>query len=335
VRPYPLLFAPILKEKVWGGRRLAELGKDLPRDQLIGESWELADLPREIPDGQSMIVNGEMSGRSLRAAIAAAPKSIMGAARLTSEGGFPLLVKFLDAAENLSVQVHPDRAYARRQPGAHVKSEAWIIVRADPGAVIYKGLRREVTRELLARHLEDGSVVEDLVRFEVAPGQCHYLPSGTCHALGAGIVVAEIQTPSDTTFRVWDWGRVGRELHVAEALQCIAFGEPPQGAVSPGVPAVVGGLRTTPLLKTGHFSLERIEAVADSRLPIVTSGMPEVWMLLGGRGLIETSGTVDTDLPAGTTTLLPAGLERAAARLRRGTELIRITLPSPLEGMIA
>ncbi len=335
MRPYPLLFAPILKEKVWGGRRLADLGKDLPPDQLIGESWELADLPPQIPDGRSTIVNGEMAGRTLRAAIAAATKPIMGAARRTAEGGFPLLVKFLDACENLSVQVHPDQAYARRHPGAHVKAEAWIVVRADPGAVIYKGLAPQITPELLSRHLEDGSVVEDLVRFEVAPGQCHYLPSGTCHALGAGIVVAEIQTPSDTTFRLWDWGRLGRELHVAQAVQCIGFGVPPQGPVSPGVPSVVGGLRTTPLLKTAPFSLERIEARFESPLAIVTSGMPEVWMVLRGRVMIRTAGAPETDLPTGTTTLLPAALEGAEAHFRRGSEVIRITLPSPMEGLIA
>jgi mannose-6-phosphate isomerase len=335
VKPYPLLFAPILKEKVWGGRRLADLGKELPPDVLIGESWEVADLPREIPGGRSTIVNGELAGRTLGDAIASAPKAILGAARPTPAGGFPLLVKFLDAAENLSVQVHPDEAYARRHPGAHVKSEAWVVVRADPGAVIYKGLAPHVTREVLARHVEDGRVVDDLVRFEAAPGQCHYLPSGTCHALGAGIVVAEIQTPSDTTFRLWDWGRLGRELHVAEALECVRYGDAPQGAAVPGVPTDVGGVRATPLLRAPHFGLERIEARSEASLRIVTNDLPEVWMVLRGRAAIRSPGAPDADLPAGTTTLLPAALEDAEAGFRRGCEVLRITLPSPLAGLIA
>ena len=335
MRPYPLLFQPILKEKVWGGRSLSELGKTLPPETPIGESWELADLPKSISDGRSIIVNGPLADTTLRQAIADHHAAIMGGASLTAEGGFPLLVKFLDACDNLSVQVHPDHAWVDKHPRDHLKSEAWIVVKADPGAVIYKGVKPGVGPVEFAQHVADGTVANDLVAVPVTRGECHYLPSGTCHALGAGIVVAEIQTPSDTTFRVFDWGRTGRELHVEQALQCITFGEPPQSAEPPGTPVEVDGLRTTPLARTGFFNLERLETDRPVCHRIETSGMPEVWMILAGGGLIETPRPPTVPLMPGTTVLLPAALREAAAELAPGSEVIRITLPSPVEGAIA
>ena len=333
--PYPLLFHPILKEKVWGGRSLADLGKALPPGTPIGESWELADLPDSVTGGRSRITNGPMAGRTLREAIADQGPAIMGGAKLTDEGGFPLLVKFLDARENLSVQVHPDQAYVHKHPEAVLKSESWIVVRASPGAVIYKGVRPEVTAETFARHVADGTVVDDLIAVPVAPGECHYLPSGTCHALGAGIVVAEIQTPSDTTFRVYDWGRTGRALHLEQALECIAFGSPPLDAEPPDVPVEIDGLKTTILARTGFFTLERLETKRAVRHRIETSGMPEVWLVLAGGGLLMTPDAPTVPLSPGTTTLLPAALHNTGAELAADTVLIRTTLPSPLEGLIA
>jgi len=335
LNPYPLLFHPILKEKIWGGRSLADLGKSLPPGTPIGESWELADLPDSVSGGRSRIANGPMAGRTLREAIADEGPAIMGGANLTDEGGFPLLVKFLDARENLSVQVHPDQAYVQKHPEAILKSESWIVVRASPGAVIYKGVRPEVTAEMFARHVADGTVVDDLIALPVAPGECHYLPSGTCHALGAGIVVAEIQTPSDTTFRIYDWGRTGRALHLEQALECIDFGAPPLEAEPPDVPVELNGLRTTILVRTGFFTLERLETDRALRHRIETSGMPEVWLVLAGGGLLETPDAPTVPLSPGTTVLLPAALRDTGAQLAADTVLIRTTLPSPLEGLIA
>jgi mannose-6-phosphate isomerase len=336
--PYPLVFEPILKEKVWGGRNLADLGKPLPSSTMVGESWELADLPESIEGGRSVIANGELAGRTLRAAIEAARGEIMGAAQLSAEGGFPLLLKFLDARENLSVQVHPDQAYVDRHPEAHLKSEAWFVLKADPGSVIYRGVKPQVTAEDFARHIATGEVVDDLIAVKATPGDCHYLPSGTCHALGAGILVAEIQTPSDTTYRVFDWGRTDRQLHVDQALECITFGAPACPAEAPGVPVEVDGLRTTPRARTEYFAIEQIEqidAASAARYRVETSGMPEVWMMLAGRGRIETAGAPDVDLAAGTTVLVPAALGRAHADLEQAAEFLRISVRSPLEGLIA
>ena len=334
MKAYPLRFEPILKEKVWGGRRLAELGKPLPDGVLIGESWELADLPESIPGGRSTVANGPLVGTPLPTVIEAEQETIMGPVGLSAEGGFPLLVKYLDAVENLSVQVHPDEGYAERHPEAHLKSEAWVVIQADPGAVIYKGVRPDVSPEAFKAHIGSEQIVHDLVAVPAAPGDCHYLASGTCHALGAGVVVAEVQTPSDTTFRVYDWGRSGRELHIEPALECIRFGEQPD-ARTPEEPVIVGSLRTTPLTRCAYFTIERIEARAATSLEVVTSGEPVVWMVLAGGGRIETPGAPDVALDPGATVLMPAGLEGAAALLDSGTSFLRITTRSALDGLLA
>jgi mannose-6-phosphate isomerase len=339
--PYPLLFEPILKEKVWGGRRLEGWGKRLPEDPSvgIGESWELADLPATIEHGRSRITNGPLAGRSLHDAIRAHHMPIMGSAITTVDGGFPLLVKLLDARENLSIQVHPDEAYVREHPHCHLKSEAWLVLAAEPGAVIYAGLQPDVTPEVLRHRLDAGDedgIVASLRALPASPGDCLYLPSGTCHALGAGIVVAEVQTPSDTTFRIYDWGRPQRRpLHVEEAFACMRFGPGP-GTPPPGPIIEAGGLTSRSLIGTPHFELERLEAGEDgAEVPIVTRDQPEVWTILGGGARIGTPNGESVDVTRGATLLVPARLEDAVARLAARTAVLRVTLPDPTRGLIA
>ncbi|MHC4948153.1 MAG: type I phosphomannose isomerase catalytic subunit [Planctomycetota bacterium] len=335
--PYPLVFEPLLLPKVWGGRALGEYGKQLPPGERIGESWELADLPPDAGGTSSTVRNGALAGLTLRDLVAWHREAILGAATPTPDGGFPLLIKYLDARENLSVQVHPDAAWAARHPEAHLKSEAWVVVEADPGAVIYKGVRPGVTAEQFAADVEADRVVDDLVAVPVAPGDCHYLPSGICHALGAGVLVAEIQTPSDTTFRVYDWGRTDRDLHVAEAIACIDFdgtAADPAGVRLGGPPCEVGGVRTAQMVQTEHFAIERVDAVARTQFEIVTNGMPMVWMVVSGRGRLRAPSVPPVTLTPGLTVLLPAALERTDAVLEAGTWVLQVTLPPPTKGML-
>jgi mannose-6-phosphate isomerase len=334
---YPLLFEPLLKPKVWGGRWLERLGKSLPADTQIGESWEVSDLSADVTAfGRSVIANGDWGGRTLHEALADHGEAIMGAAPLTEEGGFPLLVKYLDARENLSVQVHPSESYIERHPEAFLKSEAWYVVDAAPDAVIYKGLKGSLTLETLRRHIEDGTIVDDLIPVPVRPGDCHYLPSGTCHALGAGVLVAEIQTPSDTTFRLFDWGRSSRDLHLDEAMACIDLDRPAPPEPPPPLPPITrDGITTTPILTTEHFTIEQIDTVGCQEFPVVTNGTPEIWMILAGLVGIQTSGIGTVDVPAGTTTLVPAAVSDAVAVAVDRSRVLRITLPSPLRSMIA
>lgn len=320
----PLRFKPILKPKVWGGRLLEGLGKSLPPEKSIGESWELADLPESIQDGRSVIDGGPFDTQLLRDVTEHDARALLGRTALSPEGGFPLLLKFLDANDNLSVQVHPDEPYVATHPEAHLKSEAWFILEAKPDGVIYAGLKPGVDRDRLAAAIQDGSVVDHLVSIPAIPGDCHYLPSGTCHALGAGVLVAEVQTPSDTTFRIWDWGRTERELHVEQGLACIDFSgrdirTPPQQ------PQTHHDRRTTCLVDESHFRIDRIEKTGDGPLALPSSDVPEAFMVLSGQGdLVHQDGTMP--VAKGDTVLLPADRLTCVIETADALELLMVTM---------
>jgi mannose-6-phosphate isomerase len=220
---YPLKFVPIYKQRIWGGQKLREFfNKDIPPFEKIGESWELADLPAD----KSVVANGKLAGQTLSSVIEKYPKEITGDENFS--GPFPLLIKFLDAEDILSVQVHPDPQTCRRMGKGEPKTECWYIVSAVSGAVIYKGLKKGITKEEFAEAIKKGSVAELLAKVPVEQGQCHFLPAGTAHSIGAGLLIAEIQMPSDTTYRVFDFNRVddsgkARELHIEEALESIHY----------------------------------------------------------------------------------------------------------------
>jgi len=269
--PYPLLFEPLLKEKVWGGRRLTSYGKQLPPGVSIGESWELADLADTDVSGagggeaRSVIRNGPLKGGTLSEVVRLWGTDLLGEAAPTSWGGFPLLVKYLDAREHLSVQVHPSEAYAREHAGAHLKTECWYVLEAEPGSVIFKGVRDGVDADSFVASIERGDVQDKLTAVPARAGDMHLLPSGTCHALGAGVLVAEIQTPSDTTFRVYDWtreyGRTERELHLEQALSCIRFGPAPASTRRCSSPIAR-------LVDTEYFCVD--EVLVDEGKPLVS-----------------------------------------------------------------
>ncbi len=342
----PLRFEPILKPRAWGGGRLP-LGAE-PRPPTtpaaqsanpIGESWEVADLddaPRG--DATSIVAEGPFAGRSIHELRLSHEDELLGIASRGPRGAFPLLVKYLDARENLSVQVHPSPAYARAHPNAHLKTEAWVVVDAAPHARVYRGLRASTTPEVFARALAAGTVLEHLEVFEVARGDCIYLPSGTCHALGAGLLVAEVQTPSDTTFRVWDWNRddPSRPLHLEEARGSILFG----GAQSDGVRGVVratdaetlsaAGVTTRLLCRAPAFRLEWMETAKGATIPIEATGIPEVWMTIDGAAHWRTaSGELRAN--RGATVLRPAAVEAGEVVLAPETTVLRAFCPSPLD----
>ena len=320
----PMRFKPILKPKVWGGRSLELLGKSLPPDKPVGESWELADLPTEISDGRSLILGGPFDGQPLQDVLEQDAQGLLGDSSPSPEGGFPLLLKYLDAHDNLSVQVHPDEAYVADHPEAHLKSEAWFILEARPGSVIYAGLKPGTTPQVFADSIEDGTVVDHLVAIPARPGDCHYLPSGTCHALGAGVLVAEVQTPSDTTFRVWDWGRTSRELHVEQAMACIDFSGR-SIEQSPPTPTTTGNHRMTRLAHTDYFRIERIESFDPCEMILETQGVPEAFMILEGAGELETSDQ-HMMLEQGDTFLLPADMEPGVLKMKKPMDLLKTTM---------
>ncbi len=343
---YPMQFTPIYKEKVWGGRALEQLGRQLPGDAStrIGESWELVDLAQTSVSGggggaeRSVIANGALRGRTLGQVISEYGPELLGRLTLSPEGGFPLLVKFLDAAENLSVQVHPSAAYAAAHPEAFLKSEAWYIVAAQPGAVIYKGMRPGVTADTLRQALQANdpqAVVACLQAVPVKAGDCHYLPSGTCHALGAGILVAEVQTPSDTTFRVFDWGRTERQLHVEQALACIQFESVTSSHHEQRTHIAGVFTAVSKLVDCEHFRIEKVRMSEgyEQELPY---DQPAVWMVLQGGGEIALADdTPSVAFTRGQTLLIPANMNDAKVRLHSDTVWLEVTFPQTGRGLIA
>ncbi len=311
---YPLKFEPIYKQRIWGGRKLQELfSKDLPAGEKIGESWELADLP----NAKSIIVNGELAGQTLRSAIEQYPSQITGLARFSPL--FPLLIKLLDCQDVLSVQVHPDPGTCRRMGKGEPKTECWYIISAAPGAVIYKGLKKGVTREQFAQAIKDGAVADTLTKVEVRAGECHFLPAGTAHAIGPGLLIAEIQTPSDTTYRVFDWNRVDetgkpRELHVEEALESIHF-----DLSGDKLPVTTVGR----LVGCEYFTVDKGHQARNCELLLSPGGMKVLIVISGSGTILGTTGSL-VEFRAGDCLLVPAAYE-GAMRFAANTQYLTVT----------
>ncbi|MCB9838030.1 MAG: class I mannose-6-phosphate isomerase [Phycisphaeraceae bacterium] len=324
---YPLLLTPILKSKVWGGRRLGSLGKPLPPDEPIGESWELADLDSTSPSGgggdaaHTIVRNGALAGSTIRRVMRAWGADLMGA--LDATGPFPLLVKYLDANTNLSVQVHPSAAYAAAHEDAQLKTESWYVVAADPGAVIYAGIQPGITPERFAELARNGGIESALVPIPISAGDCFNLPSGTVHALGAGALVAEVQTPSDTTFRLYDWGRQGRELHTEQAIECAEVGALRIDRKAPSPDDF-----SERLVVTEFYIIDERRGPA-RRVPLaLPAAAPRVLMCIRGSAAIESGAqTFDrTGLQAGDTALLPAKLADPLLTLDDGAVVLDVTV---------
>jgi mannose-6-phosphate isomerase len=334
---YPLKFKPRYFEKIWGGRKFETiLGRKIPPGVPIGESWEIYDFPPGIMDATDKwvsceIVDGSLAGRTLHSLITELGQDIMGNVSLSEHGQFPVLVKFLDAREDLSIQVHPDRKYADAHPESYLKTEAWYVVQNDPGARIYKGLKPSVTKDQFKSAISSGTV-ENLVKtIEVKPGQCHFLPSGIVHALGAGILAAEVQTPSDTTFRVYDFNRVEastgkpRKLHIEQALDCIDFSGAPEPQQKRS--HVASYFTTvTRLVTTEFFTVEKVRFTEGIEEPIPYD-QPVVWLMLEGNAEIKVDGHPTTHLTKGETVLLPASMKNPRIKTITDCVWLETTFP--------
>ena len=326
---YPLIFKPIFKPKIWGGRKLETLlDKSLPAGEKIGESWEVADLE----DDQSLVANGPLAGRGLGDLVKDWGTSLIGRAELF-EGRFPLLIKFLDANANLSVQVHPDETMAKRLGGrVRVKNEAWYVLDAEPEGFIYRGLKPGTDAESLRKAIEDQSVESLLNRIAVRKGHCYYLPSGTIHALGAGVIVAEVQTPSDVTYRVYDFNRIEpstgkpRELHVAQALECTSFSD---GSTPEENQQHVASVWTTvtSLVRCESFTIERVRMVEGVEQAF---GYDElvIWIVLEGSGMINHEGPGGpVTFKTGDSIVIPADLRGGGVKTNSKCMWLEVSIP--------
>ena len=224
-RLYPLLFQPNLHTVVWGGDRICGYkGLDM-QQKNIGESWEVS----AVPTSKSIVSNGELAGRDLVSVVDEAPDEILGKAVSEKYNGqLPLLVKFIDSAKPLSIQVHPNDEMARREHGKSGKTEMWYVIDAQPGSFLYAGFKQEITPEEYKRRRADGTITDVLAKHEVKRGDVFYLPAGRVHAIGSGILLCEVQQSSDVTYRIYDYNRPGldgkpRELHTELAARALNF----------------------------------------------------------------------------------------------------------------
>lgn len=284
VRLGPLLLAPRLVEKPWGGRHLADLGRELPEDLLVGESWDVADLDptmTSVEDPVSRVVGGPHAGATLTDLIATHREELLGSTAPSRAGRFPLLVKHLDAAQHLSVQVHPSAAVVDGLPGAHLKTESWAVVYAEPGAQLMLGVVEGTTVDDFEAAFGTPEVVPMLRCVPARVGDVHHIPAGMLHSLGAGVVVTEPQTPSDTTYRVYDWtqeyDRAPRQLHREQAMTCLRA-EWEQNLAPPTVASGEGVL-----VDTDHYRISRTCAATATGTDVAPRSSPRVLVVVTGR----------------------------------------------------
>jgi len=318
---YPLTFEPIFKERVWGGRNLARLyKKPLPPGVPIGESWEITDRPEDV----SVIANGPFRGKDLRWLMENYAKELLGTAKALPRR-FPLLVKILDAQEKLSLQVHPP-ALVATQLGGEPKSEMWYVADATPDAELYVGLRRGVIRPEFERKIQDGTVADCFQRLAVQAGDAIFLPSGRVHAIGAGNVVFEIQQNSDTTYRVFDWNRLGldgkpRELHIAQSLASIDFNDFEPSLIQNQWTPIGGGSRRS-LVNDPLFKVDALEVPSGDSVPFRQSALRIIGLLNGQ--LIVSDEKYSVELMPGQFCLLPASLKVAELCAKKAVTILQV-----------
>jgi mannose-6-phosphate isomerase len=289
----PITFQPLYMTRVWGGRTLETVyNRDLPDDQPYGESWELTDRPGE----QSVVVGGAHAGKTLHELWTRHRDEVFGCGYDGER--FPLLVKILDARDDLSIQVHPPAEVAR-DLGGEPKTEMWFIADAGPEARLYVGLKDGTTKEGFGAAIEAGTVEDHVHAVRPVAGESIFIPSGRLHAIGAGLLIYEIQQNSDTTYRVFDWNRLGldgapRELHVAESMACIDFGD-----FEPGMDTPAGNT----LAECDHFKVDQIALAAGEPVSIPDPDRFSILAVVSG-GLTDADGS--THVP-GQFLLVPRG----------------------------
>ena len=319
---YPLIFHPIFKERIWGGREIERLyGKKLPAGKLIGESWEISDRP----DDESVIANGRFAGKSLRWLMENHARELLGDAKPANGNRFPLLCKILDAHSKLSLQVHPPAHKAANLKG-DPKTEMWFITKATPVSELFAGLKRGVTRAVFEKKIQTGKIAECFHRIPVRAGDAMFLPSGRTHAIGDGLVLFEIQQNSDTTYRVYDWDHIGlngkpRKLHISHALESIDFYDFEPELISEKFSGD-DKMKSRLLVRDKLFNVEHLEmktgAVANlkkQKLQIVAA--------VSGQTEIKSSSEI-VSLSAGEFCLIPASLEQAAILAKSDAAVLQV-----------
>lgn len=317
---YPLTFEPVYQDYLWGGQRLRDLyGRPVPTERCA-ESWELSDRD----DGMSVVRNGPLAGMSLSALVKARAEEVVGHSSATR---FPLLVKIIDAARDLSIQVHPSDETATRT-GGEAKSEAWYTLAAENEACIYAGLKQGTRPDTLGTAVAQDRILDVIHRLPVSMGDAFDVPAGLVHSVGRGCLLLEVQQNSNTTYRVYDWGRTDahgnpRELHMDQALASIEWAAPPPAARRAGSDAA----HETPLVQSPYFRMyeRKLDEMWQQEKPATDY---EILFVADGEAHIAGAG-IEERLSRATTCLVPAAVESFSIEpLQANTRLIRVRPPA-------
>ena len=319
---YPLKFNPILKERLWGGTKLKDvLGKPITSD-ITGESWELSTVKGDI----SIVANGKLSGTSLQELIDDQAEALLGKSVVQRFGtDFPILIKFIDAKQDLSIQLHPDDTLAKERHDSFGKTEMWYIMDADPKAELIVGFNKNVSKEEYAKSIDEDSLL-DLLNYEkVKEGDTFFINTGKIHAIGAGVMLAEIQQTSDVTYRVFDFNRKDkegnlRELHTELALDAIDYDKKDDFKVSYSNDS---NAQNT-MVDCPYFKTNFIQVTKDFELDTTQRDSFTIFMCVGGEAVIKTEEG-EVTLKKGETTLLPAITNKIELQ-SQGAKLLEVTI---------
>ena len=297
---------PAFKDYLWGGTKLRdEYGKKCDLDK-VAESWELSCHK----DGCSVVADGEYAGLTLPQYIEKAGKAVLGTDCEKFEY-FPILIKLIDAKQNLSVQVHPDNDYAMRVEGEYGKTEMWYVVDCEPGAGLLYGFKHEISKEEFRRRIEDNTLLEVTNRVEVHPGDVFFIEAGTLHAIGEGILIAEIQQNSNPTYRVYDYGRVGadgkpRQLHIEKAIDVTRLAPATRPCGRPQAkPEAFDGGSVLPLASCDYFTVKEMEVTSHAALMADEKSFHSLLLLDGS--LTLSMGDEKLEMKKGASVFVPAG----------------------------
>ena len=322
---YPLKFKPVFKDKVWGGRKIrTSLGLDFSPLPNCGEAWAVSG----VAGCQTVISNGFLEGNELNEILEVYMDELVGEKVFEKyPGEFPILVKFIDANEWLSIQVHPDDDLAARRGVGNGKTEMWYVLEADPGAELISGFNRKINADMYGELLGDNRLKEVLNLEKVQKGDAFFIPAGRVHALGPGILLAEIQQTSDTTYRIYDWDRVdaegnSRELHTALALDAIDFS--PVDSHRTNYRSVLN--RPATLVDCPYFTVNLLTADHEIEKDYGSLDSFVLYVAIEGKGLVK-AGSDQVPLQAGEVVLLPATTEEVFLQPDRGIKILEVYIP--------
>lgn len=303
----PIKLKAPCKDYLWGGTKLRTEFHQISNTQKIAESWMLSCHK----DGESVVVGGEYDGLTLNEYIDRVGKRVLGTDCDKFEY-FPILVKLIDAQDRLSIQVHPNNEYALKNEGEYGKTEMWYVVDCEPGATLYYGFEHEISKAEFEERIHSNTLTEVLNQVEVHPGDVFFIDSGTLHAIGAGILIAEIQQNSNTTYRIYDYGRLGadgkpRALHVEKALDVTRLERPKRAAKPQGEPEHMDGCTRTLLASCDYFTVYRMELSESVKLNADSTSFHSILCLSGDAELIQ-NGNTPIRFTKGDSIFVPAGL---------------------------